>query len=171
MSEPRGTLVGEFWHNEGGKVDVSVETALIGLVYISLGLRIRSRQIQRAQFKINDWLIFIATLLMSVRYALEVTVVLKCGVGLHMTEVIAVGGPGLIVLFSKLLYVVDLFFVTILALVKISILHFYSVIFRQKTFVRCARRSGSPPCSPPPSTARRRRSGGCQRFVAPVATT
>ncbi|KAI0521824.1 hypothetical protein F5B22DRAFT_634246 [Xylaria bambusicola] len=131
----KGTLVGEFWHNTGGKADVAVETSLLGLVYITLALRLWSRSIQRAQYQLNDWLIFIATILMSARYAIEVTIVLKCGLGLHISDVIAIGGPGIAVLLPKLIYIIDLLFVTIVTYVKLSILHFYSVIFRQRTFV------------------------------------
>jgi hypothetical protein len=61
METVPGTLVGEFWHNVGGQTDAGVESALLGLVYISLGLRIWSRSIQRAQYQLNDWLIFTAT--------------------------------------------------------------------------------------------------------------
>ncbi|KAI1177724.1 hypothetical protein F4777DRAFT_576802 [Nemania sp. FL0916] len=132
---PTGTLAGEFWRNTHGQVEVSVEAALLGLVYISLGLRIWSRSIQRARYQLNDWLIFVATFLMSVRNAVEIVFVVKCGVGLHMPEVIAIGGAGIVVLLNQLLYVLDLLFVTIIAAAKVSILHFYSVIFPQRSFL------------------------------------
>lgn len=38
---------------------------------------------------------------MTARYALELTVILKCGFGLHVDEVVAIGGPDLLVLFPK----------------------------------------------------------------------
>ncbi|RYP81007.1 hypothetical protein DL769_002187 [Monosporascus sp. CRB-8-3] len=70
------------------------------------------------------------------RYALEVAVVLKCGVGLHVEEVVSIGGPGILVVFPKLVYIIDLLWVTLVSLVKISILHFYLTIFRQTPFIR-----------------------------------
>ncbi|KAI1124380.1 hypothetical protein F5Y10DRAFT_30950 [Nemania abortiva] len=131
---PSGTLVGAFWRNMGGQTDVGVETVGLALVYISFGLRIWSRNIQRARYQLNDWLIVVATILMTVRYALEVTVVLKCGVGLHVGEVIETAGPNVITYFLLLLYIIDLLFTTIITLVKLSILHFYTTIFRQQRF-------------------------------------
>lgn len=40
-------------------------------------------------------------LLMTARYALEVTAILKCGVGLHIEEVIAFGGPSILITFTQ----------------------------------------------------------------------
>ncbi|KAI1827431.1 hypothetical protein F4861DRAFT_535994 [Xylaria intraflava] len=133
---PVGTAVGELWRNMGGQVDIGVETTLLGLAYISLGLRLWSRSIQGAQWQINDWLIVVATVLMTARYSIELVLVLKCGLGLPMDDVVRVGGSGVIVLFLKLLYALDLLWVTVVASVKMSILHFYSVIFRQRIFLR-----------------------------------
>ncbi|KAI1141493.1 hypothetical protein F5Y05DRAFT_372745 [Hypoxylon sp. FL0543] len=136
MSLNTGTLINSLPHNGPGKTDIIVETILLALSYVSVGLRLWSRRIQRAQWQLNDWLILVAMPIMTLRYALEVTVVLKCGFGLHVTEVIAIGGPDLLVLFPKLVYIVDICWVTLVTLIKFSILHFYLKIFRQPTFVR-----------------------------------
>ncbi|TGJ81355.1 hypothetical protein E0Z10_g7407 [Xylaria hypoxylon] len=134
METPRGTLVGSFGHNTGGQIDIGIETIVLTLDYISLGLRLWSRRLQKAQYQINDWLIIIATILMTARYSLEIVAILKCGVGIHIQEVITVGGPDVLVLFPKLLYIVDLLWATIVCLLKLSILHFYIVIFPQRLF-------------------------------------
>ncbi|KAI1496580.1 hypothetical protein F5X99DRAFT_424436 [Biscogniauxia marginata] len=136
MSLNTGTLTGSLPHNESGKNDIIVEMILLALSYVALGLRLWSRKIQRAQWQLNDWLILIAMPIMTARYALEVTVILKCGFGLHVDKVVAIGGPDLLVLFPKLVYIVDIFWVTLVTLIKLSILHFYLMIFRQRTFVR-----------------------------------
>ncbi|KAI0412993.1 hypothetical protein F5X98DRAFT_379247 [Xylaria grammica] len=133
---PRGTLIGSFSHNTGGQIDIGIETVVLALDYISLGLRIWSRSIQKTRYQINDWFIVAATILMTIRYSLELFAILKCGVGLHIQEIITVGGPERLVEFAKLLYIVDLLFATIVSLIKLSILHFYSVIFPQRSFHR-----------------------------------
>lgn len=61
MQAPSGTLIGEFWRNVGGQADVGVESTLLALGYITLGLRLWSRRIQRARLQLNDWLIILAT--------------------------------------------------------------------------------------------------------------
>ncbi|RYO82163.1 hypothetical protein DL764_009648 [Monosporascus ibericus] len=76
-------------------------------------------------------------LLMTVRYAIEMTLVLKCGMGFHTDEVRAIGGPELLTLFPLLLYIIDLFWVTLVTLVKLSILHFYQKVFRKRAFIHC----------------------------------
>ncbi|KAI0404549.1 hypothetical protein F4802DRAFT_566386 [Xylaria palmicola] len=136
METPRGTLIGSFGHNTGGQIDIGVETVVLALDYISLGLRLWSRSIQNTGYQINDWLIITATILMTIRYSLELVAIVKCGVGLHIQEIITVGGPDVLVEFGKLLYIVDLLFATIISLVKLSILHFYTVIFPQRSFRR-----------------------------------
>ncbi|KAI0427304.1 hypothetical protein F5Y09DRAFT_350550 [Xylaria sp. FL1042] len=134
MSSPPGTLIGGFAHNTGGQIDVAIETIILSLDYLSLGLRLWSRSMTKTRWQINDWLVVVATLLMTARYALEVAAVVKCGVGLHIEEVIAFGGPSIIITFTQLLYAVDLLFATIITLLKLSILHFYIVLFPQKPF-------------------------------------
>ncbi|KAI1202191.1 hypothetical protein F5X97DRAFT_288210 [Nemania serpens] len=136
MQAPSGTLIGEFWRNVGGQADIGVESTLLALGYITLGLRLWSRRIQRARLQLNDWLIIFATVLMSARYSLEVVSILKCGIGLHTAEVVAIGGADLPILFLKLLYAIDLLWIFTLTFIKISILHFYSVVFRKRLFLK-----------------------------------
>ncbi|KAI3334197.1 hypothetical protein F4824DRAFT_502276 [Ustulina deusta] len=136
MSMLLGTVIGSFWHNTGGQIDVAVETVILALDYISLGLRLWSRTLHKTPYQINDWLIMTAIVLMTGRYSVEVVAIVKCGVGLHVQEIITVGGPDLLILFPKLLYIVDLLWATIVTLLKLSILHFYSVIFPQRSFRR-----------------------------------
>ncbi|KAI1355389.1 hypothetical protein F5Y01DRAFT_327089 [Xylaria sp. FL0043] len=136
MPSPPGTLIGSFSHNTGGQVDVVLETIILGLDYLSLGLRLWSRAITKTRWQVNDWLIIAATILMTARYVVEVIAILKCGVGLHIEEVTAIGGPGVLVLFTQLLYIVDLLWATIVTLLKLSILHFYTVLFPQRSFHR-----------------------------------
>ncbi|KAI1361394.1 hypothetical protein F5Y08DRAFT_19429 [Xylaria arbuscula] len=135
MGLETGSLAGELWRNSGGQVDISVETILLTLAYISFALRIWSRSIQRAQYQLNDWLIVFVMFLTTIRYAVDVAVVVKCGLGLHIADVVAVGGPNILVLFSQLIYAIEIVFVICVALIKLSILHFYSTIFLHRTFL------------------------------------
>ncbi|KAI0853708.1 hypothetical protein F5Y00DRAFT_257012 [Daldinia vernicosa] len=130
------TLIGYFPQNGPGITDVVVETILLFLGFVSLGLRLWSRRIQRAQLQLNDWLILFAMLIMTTRYGIEVTLVVKCGMGFHIGVVEEVGGEELVALFSLLLYIMDCFWVTLVTLVKLSILHFYLQVFRQPIFKR-----------------------------------
>lgn len=125
MSAPPGTLIGSFGHNTGGQIDVAIETFLLALDYASLGLRLWSRSMTKTRLQINDWLIILATvrlqllitmsarlitsmivdfdhqILMTARYSVEVATILKCGVGLHIEEVITLGGPDILTTFAQ----------------------------------------------------------------------
>ncbi|KAL7625749.1 hypothetical protein AAE478_004972 [Parahypoxylon ruwenzoriense] len=136
MAQPSGTLIHSLPHNDSGKTDIIVESILLVLGYVSVGLRLWSRRLQRAQFQWNDWMILVALLLMTTRYAVEMVIVIKCGMGLHLEEVSRVGGEEILVLMRKLVYIVDIFWVTLVTLIKLSVLHFYLKIFRQPVFVR-----------------------------------
>jgi hypothetical protein len=59
--EPVGTLIGELHRNFGGQVDIIVETILLFLDFVTLGLRLWSRSMTKAGLQLNDWLIIIAT--------------------------------------------------------------------------------------------------------------
>jgi len=131
---PLGTLASVFWRNAPGMTDVITETILLALGYVAVGLRLWSRRLQRAQLLLNDWLILVAMLLMSVRYALETAVDIECGIGLHVAEVKEIGGPKVVVLSGKLVYIIDLLWVTLVTLIKLSILHFYLTVFKLKAF-------------------------------------
>ncbi|KAI0003426.1 hypothetical protein F4779DRAFT_602043 [Xylariaceae sp. FL0662B] len=133
---PAGTLIDLFPQNRPGITDLVVETILLFLGFVSIGLRLWARRIQRLQLQLNDWLILFAMLLMTTRYGIEVALVVKCGMGFHIDMVERVGGKDLIPLFSLLLYIMDCFWVTLVTLVKLSILHFYLQVFRQPVFKR-----------------------------------
>ncbi|KAI1095499.1 hypothetical protein F5B19DRAFT_439749 [Rostrohypoxylon terebratum] len=132
----QATLMGYFPQNGPGITDVVVETILLFLGFVSIGLRLWSRRIQRAQLQLNDWLILFAMLIMTTRYGIEVALVVKCGMGFHIGLVEEVGGEELVALFSLLLYIMDCFWVTLVTLVKLSILHFYLQVFRNPQFKR-----------------------------------
>ncbi|KAI0602869.1 hypothetical protein F4775DRAFT_530956 [Biscogniauxia sp. FL1348] len=133
---PVGTLIGALPRNTPGKADIIVETVFLALDFVTVGLRLWSRHLQRTRLQINDILIIAALTILSARYAIEVSLVLKCGLGLHVDEVAEIGGPDMVVLFRKLVYAIDLMWLTLVTLIKASILHFYLVIFRQTAFVR-----------------------------------
>ncbi|KAJ0120563.1 hypothetical protein J7T55_015292 [Diaporthe amygdali] len=62
--------------------------------------------------------------------------VIKCGQGLHQADVEATAGPEMITLFRKLAYVLDLHWLTLVTLIKLSILHFYTAVFRKPLFAK-----------------------------------
>ncbi|KAI5924943.1 hypothetical protein F4810DRAFT_662045 [Camillea tinctor] len=135
-SAPVGTLIGALPRNGPGKTDIIVETIFLALDFVSVGLRLWSRHLQRMRLQINDILIIAALTILTARYAIEVSLVLECGLGLHAEEVAEIGGPDMVILFRKLVFVIDLMWLTLVTLIKTSILHFYLVIFRQTVFVR-----------------------------------
>lgn len=63
----KATLMGYFPQNGPGITDVVVETILLFLGYVSIGLRLWSRRIQRARLQLNDWLILFAMVRLSRR--------------------------------------------------------------------------------------------------------
>ncbi|KAK8050256.1 hypothetical protein PG994_011986 [Apiospora phragmitis] len=86
-----------------------------------------------------------ALIIVTARYALEMTMVLKCGMGLPQEEVMKIGGSDVLFLFRKkgvlggglqLIFASDLMWLTLVCLIKVSILHFYSRIFRRTIFVK-----------------------------------
>lgn len=129
---PASSLAGSLPQNTIGLATVVIETVLLLLGYSSIGLRLWSRRLLQMRLQANDYLILIAAILMTSRYAIEMTTVIKCGQGLHQEFVVAIAGSGMITLFLKLVYVLDLHWLTLVTLVKLSILHFYSVVFRGK---------------------------------------
>lgn len=61
MAPPKGNLISALPRNGPGRTDLAVETVLLAIAYVSLGLRLWSRRLQRAEWQLNDWLIIIAT--------------------------------------------------------------------------------------------------------------
>ncbi|KAJ5634947.1 uncharacterized protein N7484_008260 [Penicillium longicatenatum] len=111
-----GILAGQIGHMTTGKIDIAVETIFLLIAFVAVGGRLWSRKLRRVGFQINDWAILVATILMTSRYVVEVIVVLWCGLGLHVEEVMKYGGPDVLVRFGKLEYADNLLWVTLCAL-------------------------------------------------------
>ncbi|GAP85850.1 putative integral membrane protein [Rosellinia necatrix] len=134
MATYSDTLASALPYNGPGKTDLVVETVFLALDFVFTGIRLWSRRISRTELQANDYLILTALFVLTARYAVVVVLVVECGLGLHAPEVERIGGPGRIVVFRKLTYVIDLMWLTLCALIKVSILHFYTVVFRTKWF-------------------------------------
>ncbi|KAK7924385.1 hypothetical protein PG985_006439 [Apiospora marii] len=135
MATTSGTVVGALYRNPAGITVVGIETILLTLDFVSLGLRLWSRRLIKNKLQANDILIIIAVIIVTARYGVEMTLVLKCGMGLPQEEVMRIGGSNVLLLFRKLIFASDLMWLTLVCLIKVSILHFYSRIFHQTMFV------------------------------------
>ncbi|CAG7980110.1 unnamed protein product [Penicillium nalgiovense] len=133
MASPSATLVHTLGHNTLGKTDIAVQSVLISIVFFSVGLRLWARRLRWVSLKLNDLLIIVATFFMVGRYVVEILMVVLCGMGLHSTEVAQVGGSEVLVQFNELTYAGDLLWVTVVALVQLSILNYYVHNFGQST--------------------------------------
>ncbi|KAG6362866.1 hypothetical protein INS49_007961 [Diaporthe citri] len=133
---PASSLAGSLSQNAVGTATVVIESILLVLVFLSIGLRLWSRVLLQMRLEANDYLILVAAILMTSRYGVEMTTVIKCGQGLHQEYVKATAGSEMITLFLKLVYVLDLHWLTLVTLIKLSILHFYSVVFRKDLFAK-----------------------------------
>ncbi|KAI1178646.1 hypothetical protein F4777DRAFT_81336 [Nemania sp. FL0916] len=134
MSEQSGTLAGALRHNRHGKTQLIVQTIFLALDFISMGIRLWSRRLQKTRLQANDFIILAAQIVVIAEYAMTVVLIVDCGLGLHTDEVERIGGPERLVAFRKVLYVMNLMWLTPVSLIKISILHFYTVVFRKKRF-------------------------------------
>ncbi|KAI8945997.1 hypothetical protein F4801DRAFT_94977 [Xylaria longipes] len=139
MAARAGTIADALPHNGPGKNVIIVEGIFLTLDFVFTGIRLWSRRLVKSRLQVNDIIILIALFIMTARHAVTLTMVLKCGLGLHADEVERIGGPGKVVLFRKLAYVIDLLWLTLTCLIKVSILHFYTVIFRTQQFQYCVR--------------------------------
>ncbi|KAJ9482543.1 hypothetical protein VN97_g10878 [Penicillium thymicola] len=61
MALPLGTLVHSLGHNTLGKIDIAVQSVLLAIVFVSVGLRLWSRPLQWISLQLNDLLIVLAT--------------------------------------------------------------------------------------------------------------
>jgi hypothetical protein len=61
MPPPIGTLVHELGHNWLGKADIAVQTILLAIGFVTVGLRLWSRRLQGISWQGNDWLIVVGT--------------------------------------------------------------------------------------------------------------
>ncbi|KAJ5173676.1 uncharacterized protein N7500_001607 [Penicillium coprophilum] len=125
MAPPLATLSHSLSHNTLGKTDIAVQSVLLAIVFVSVTLRLWSRRLERVSLKLDDLLIIIATFLMAGRYAVEIIMVVLCGMGLHATEVADMGGAEVSIQFNELTYAGELLWVTVVALVQLSILNYY----------------------------------------------
>lgn len=65
MAPPSATLAHSLGHNTLGKTDIAVQSVLLAIVFISVGLRLWSRRLQRISLQLNDLLIIVATVRLS----------------------------------------------------------------------------------------------------------
>ncbi|CAG8245271.1 unnamed protein product [Penicillium salamii] len=133
MTLPSGTLAHSLGHNTLGKADIAVQTLFLGICLIAVALRLWSRRLQWLSLQINDCLILSSTLLMIGRYVVEIVLVVLCGMGLHPTEIIDVGGNQIVVKFLAITYAGNLLWVTVVCLIQLSILDYYVRNFSQRT--------------------------------------
>ncbi|KAJ5598638.1 hypothetical protein N7537_008722 [Penicillium hordei] len=133
MALPSDTLVHSLGHNALGKIDIAVQSVLLAIVFVFVGLRLWSRRLQWVPLQLNDLLIMVATFFMVGRYMVEIIMVVVCGMGLHSTEVAQVGGSEIFVQFNQLTYAGDLLWVTVIALIQLSVLAYYVHNFGQRT--------------------------------------
>ncbi|KAJ5933115.1 hypothetical protein N7516_007604 [Penicillium verrucosum] len=138
MALPSDTLVHSLGHNTLGKIDIAVQSVLLAIVFVSVGLRLWSRPLQWISLQLNDLLIILAMFFMVGRYVVEIIMVVLCGMGLHSTEVAQVGGSEVLVQFHQLTYAGDLLWVTIIALIQLSVLSYYVHRFGQRTITLLA---------------------------------
>lgn len=66
MAPPSATLVHSLGHNTLGKIDIAVQSVLLAIVSVSVGLRLWSRRLQWISLKLNDLLIIVATVGLSI---------------------------------------------------------------------------------------------------------
>ncbi|KAJ5666780.1 hypothetical protein N7462_011189 [Penicillium macrosclerotiorum] len=132
MPPPLGTLVHSLGHNWLGKADIAVQTILLAAALVAVGLRLWSRRLQRVSLRGNDWLLLAGVVVMVGRYTVELSLILLCGLGLHASEVNSIGGPEAFVRFDELTYAGDLLWITVVALVQLSILDYYLCRFQHR---------------------------------------
>lgn len=60
MATSPGTLVGALYRNPAGMTVLSIETILLTLDFVSLGLRLWSRRLIKSKLRANDILIIVA---------------------------------------------------------------------------------------------------------------
>ncbi|KAF3393799.1 hypothetical protein F1880_004776 [Penicillium rolfsii] len=125
MPLPTGTLNHELGHNWLGKANIAVQTVLLAVALVTVGLRLLSRRLQGSSWQGNDWLIVVATVFMVGRYSVELVLILACGMGLRAAEIARIGGPKILVQFDQLTYAGDILWITTVALIQLSILHYY----------------------------------------------
>ena len=66
MAPPSDTLVHTLGHNTLGKIDIAVQSVLLAIVFVSVGLRLWSRRLQWNSLQLNDLLIIVTTVGLSI---------------------------------------------------------------------------------------------------------
>lgn len=66
MAPPSDTLVHSLGHNTLGKIDIAVQSVLLAIVFVFVGLRLWSRRLQWVSLQLNDFLIIVATVGLSI---------------------------------------------------------------------------------------------------------
>lgn len=66
MAPPSDTLVHSLGHNPLGKIDIAVQSVLLAIVFVFVGLRLWSRRLQWVSLQLNDLLIIVATVGLSI---------------------------------------------------------------------------------------------------------
>ncbi|KAJ6135529.1 hypothetical protein N7512_000689 [Penicillium capsulatum] len=121
-----------------GATDIAVQSILLAIAFVVVGLRLWSRRLQRISLQWNDWLVVGATVIMLGRYIVELIAILFCGLGLDSSGVNHSEESTSLIRFHKLAYAGALLRITVVALVQLSILHFYLRRFLQQMIWRGA---------------------------------
>jgi hypothetical protein len=66
MASPSATLAHTLGHNTLGKTDIAVQSVLLTIAFLSVGLRLWSRRLRWISLKLNDLLIIVATVGLSI---------------------------------------------------------------------------------------------------------
>ncbi|KAJ6013294.1 hypothetical protein N7540_007885 [Penicillium herquei] len=132
---PSRALVHTLSHNWLGKADLAVQSVLLTGGVIAVALRLWSRRLLGVSWQGNDWFILVALIVALGRYIAEILLVLLCGLGLHTEETAKVGGDDILIRFRKITLAGDLLWITALALIQLSILHYYRRQFQHRVII------------------------------------
>ncbi|KAI5859442.1 hypothetical protein GGS23DRAFT_585424 [Durotheca rogersii] len=136
MVQQLGSLTYLFPQNGLGKAGFIFDTIFLFLCFVATGLRLWSRRLQKTSLRLNDWLILFSLIIFLPPYALQSVLFIKYGVGLNIDKILTIGGPGIMIRIWRLSYAMDIFWILLVTLIKLSVLHFYITIFRQPMFIR-----------------------------------
>ncbi|KAJ5729332.1 uncharacterized protein N7483_003840 [Penicillium malachiteum] len=135
MSPSSGALVHTLSHNWLGKADLAVQSVLLTGGVIAVALRLWSRRLLGVSWEWTDWLVLVALIVALGRYIAELLLVLLCGLGLHTEDVAKLGGDDILIRFRKITFAGELLWITALALIQLSILHYYLRQFQHRIIV------------------------------------
>ncbi|KAI5927096.1 hypothetical protein F4810DRAFT_652294 [Camillea tinctor] len=119
-----------------GAVQVAVVSFIsITLAFISFGLRMWSRRIQRIPLRFSDYMIIIAIVITSGAVASFLAAAFAAGLGVHLQEILATD-PAIFALHVKLFVPCQVLWAAANSCVKLSILSLYITLFPNKRFAR-----------------------------------